>query len=718
MNLQEKYDEVVTPGKASVASDDHARFVESRYYAMSYAKNPIRDIWQGTNSLYYVDDWKWIVSGDSFDAPVRFTTLRDLEKALVDKFTENPPAVVLEAVKKYQEDIVIGKKAYMEQVMSSPREKRIRRQVIQDMFHYGHGFRDYGYYDIYKDYGEKTPRNLFKGIATRRLDPRSTFVDETANILYDELRENGARDMIIRHTYAPTTFAQMFADPKYKIAGVVAESYMSTQGMDYLATTSREVTEKTNVNVVKVYEYMNQEEDIYSLVANGSTIYKGSLLECRGTTQIPVVAWQFEPRNDSFWGDTLASIVAGHIYLKDTILNLEIMNLKLTLQPVLAVSGEFGYNPRTHIVQPGGVWVAGSMQNGKLADNIQPVIAGNSNTNAYPMLDKIAGEMAIASRSDIRTLENQPGRTASEFMGQQSSMNIHNETIESNIEIEAEAIGYQLTDQIMRQFMQVKGDDAGDRMLKISIRNYKAHQSEGANPKFIAKSGHKDMFDLTDDIINADVLITVVDKRTDKVNKLEKIGRIAQGLPIIGNLAQLDPEALKMLNIPGMIEQYIEALDFDVVRSFRKSSDYEDQFEMLKDEILLGNKVDLNPAEKRRDSLARLSFMGSLITYLGDEIKPEQKSAWSYHYNQVVQNIVRNHMSDLSEEVDPTKMQQTMQQMGQTASGQQAINNGNMAEGANGGMNMMGSNTISNVNNIPGPDDAIASQFNSVKPAV
>ena len=133
---------------------------------------------------------------------------------------------------------------------------------------------------------------------------------------------------------------------------------------------------------------------------------------------------------------------------------------------------------------------------------------------------------------------------------------------------------------------------------------------------------------------------------------------------------------------------------------------------------MLGNKVDLNPKEKRRDSLARLSFMASLRTYLGKDIKPDQKQAWSYHYTQVMQNIVRNHMEDLNEEADPVNAQVAMQQMGMTGAGRQTTATDNMVEGENNGMSMMGSNTIPGINNIPGPNDALASQFNSNKPTL
>lgn len=717
--LQAAYENVVVPGRpTSRAKDANAEFVESRFYAMSLVKNPIRDIWQGTEALYYVDDWNWIVAGEDFGRAVRFTTLRDLTKALTDKFMQDPPEVVVQALKKHEFDLIVGKKAYMDQRMQSPHEKKIRRQVVQDMFFWGKGFRDYGYYDLKKQYGTEE-LSLFRGIATRRHDPRDVFVDENANVLFDELRQVGARDMIIRYNYSLTTFQKLFADPKFNIAGIVADSWMNTRGQDWLATNDREITEKTFTKVVKLYEYMNQEEDKYSLVANGHTIFEGSLKEERGTNQLPVVDWSFEPRNDSFWGDNLASIVAGALYLRDTLINLEIMNLKLTLQPVLAVSGDFGYNPRTHIIQPGGVWTAGGQLSGKVADSITPLISGNSNTNVYTMLNTINNELAISSRADVRSLEFNQQNSATGVIAQQDSMNMHNETIESIVEIEAESIGYQLMDQLMRSYMVVKGDKNQENVLKVTIKNFKVHQEDGANPKFVSKSGYEDIFDLTDDVINSEVLISVRDKRSAKVNNLEKMGRVAQGLPIITNIAQIDPEAMKTLNIPGILEQYIELLDLDTVRAFKKSAEYEDQFELLKEEIILGNKVDMPLEETRRDSMARLQFMVGLKKYLGEGMKQDQQDAWQYHFAQVVGNILRNHMADLAPAVDPLQAQMQAQQMGQTQAGQQAIaQDTGMTQGMDAGRVNINSNTVSGVSNVPGPDDAMGAQFNSVKPTV
>ena len=38
--------------------DKQAAFVASRFYKMAYAKNKIRQIWDGVQQLYYANDWE------------------------------------------------------------------------------------------------------------------------------------------------------------------------------------------------------------------------------------------------------------------------------------------------------------------------------------------------------------------------------------------------------------------------------------------------------------------------------------------------------------------------------------------------------------------------------------------------------------------------------------------------------------------------------------
>lgn len=632
--------------KQKKGKDEFAQFVEARFVAMAYAKQPIREIWQGTQDLYYCNDLEWIVKGEGFERPVRFPTLRDFIKSLVDVFMKDPPEVLLNPLgdrTPEKENLIIGKRAYYNERMTSLHEKRVRRQVVEDMFFYGKGFRKYSYFNITKNY-DKDEINLFNHVASQRLDPRHFFVDEMATVLHDETRVEGARDTIYRAIVSPSYFymlCQINQDRWSNSGGIEPENYFSVYGLDYITTNSRETVEKTPLRVMKIYEYENIEQDIYALVVNGQTIYQNSLKKEKGVTCLSTADYTFEPRNDSYWGNNLALLIAPHIYLKDTIFNLELLNLKLTLQPVVAVSGDFGYDPASHLIQPGGVWQAGGKLNGKISDSISPVIFGNPNTKSWDMLQDVNSELSITTRTDLRTLEFYPNKTATETLRQNQAMNAHNETVESITEVESEGIGAKIFLQIMEEFMQEK-DEKGDSR-QVNIKDYVVTKKDDM-PTFIKKAGAESSFLLTKSMIEAKAEVKVIDSRKAIAQNVEKLGRIMQALPLVGNMAQLDPGVLKKLDVAGLIQQLIENVGLDLERSFRDYDDLYDEFALTKEELLLGHHIDVPEDESRAESLARIKYFGAMLKNLKKDLSQTQVMAIQYHLDKAQENFLRNHL--------------------------------------------------------------------------
>lgn len=657
--------------------DEAATRVAQRFYPMSLSKQNRRDVWQGVQSLYYCDDWSWIVQGGSdWNMNVRFPTLRDVTKSLTDVFMANPPEVVIDPRFKDDEMLVRGKKAYLEGIASSIHEKKVRRKVIEDMFFYGVGFRIPVYMDLEQEYPD--PRNtkkmqnicIYKDVASYRADPRDIFIDETANQMHDALKQ-GARDAIWRETIPYSTFLQKYGDESvFSIKGVTPVSWIEALGTDYLAMNTREIMEKSQANVVKMYHYFNQETDEYTIIANYQTIFQGSLFLTKGTRAIPIVDYMFEKRNDSYWGQSLGELIAPHIYAKDTIFNLEMLNLKLTLQPVLAVSGDFGWNPRVHKLQPGAVWTSGGSLQGRLADHMQPIIAGNSNTRSFEMLQTLKGEMSVTSRTDVNNLQFEGGKTATEVLNQSQSMQSHNDTIEVIAEIESESILYTLWDQQMRVFM----DEFTEKDLKrrVKIKNYMVSETPERGARFMEQQGYEDMFHLSKEMIDVECDITVKDKRGDKVAKAEKMGRMMQALPVIGNLAQLDPQIMGTINFSYILEEMISGLDLDPMKAFKDKSQYLDEYQMVREEILLGNKVDV-PDETRAQSLERLRWLVAMKE--NQDLDDSQMLAWQFHLQGTMANITANH-------IEKMKVKEQMAQMGgmEGMMGRQNVTEAQMAQ--------------------------------------
>lgn len=675
MDFQKYQQEYVVQGsdKAAPAKafDADATRVEQRFFQMSLAKQNRREAWDGMQRLYYCNDWQWIVNGDDFNAPIRFPTLRDITMALTDKYMEDLPEAVLRPHFDEDKHLITAKKAYIEYVQRQPQYKKVRRMAIQDMFMAGDGFLRVGFYDIKKKLGDdKEPQTLYRDVGISYVSYRDLFVDETAVTLHDPQGEMGARDIIIRRLMPYSRFVEEIAPREgFETAGVMAEAFIQTMGVDYLVTNSREILEKGPVQMVKLYEYENVETDEYIVVANGHTIFKGSLKKHRGVKGFDLINYKFEPRNDSFWSNCLGELLAPHIYAKDQIFNLELMNLKLSLQPVLAVSGDFGYNPRVHVLQPGGIWTAGSKLQGKVGDNIAPIVAGNSNTKAYEMLAKISDETTITSRANIQSLEFSQGQTATQTLEISQSQNAHNMRINAINEIEAETVLITRMVECMESFME-SDEKAGVKKRKIPIKNNRVRQGEKGDTVFFSKNGFDDYFYMTDKMIDVPCRTEVIDKRSEKVAQVELMGRIMQFIPLVTNVMQVDPQVGQRLNVMGLIEQAVDAMGLDHSKTFNDdNSIFEDEYEMLKEEIILGNNVTLPLNETRKESTARLKFLLAFEKDMRDEFTKDQQRAFDYVLEQVMENITRNHLNERYKTQENTGMAPEEQMLQQQAGG-------------------------------------------------
>jgi len=651
------------------SNDSTSEFVRGRFIRMNLVRDRIVQVWNGVDGLLDAPQ-EWVVYGEAFDTAVRFPTLRDVISSLTDRFMQDPPDAVIDDIHRNQRNEALATEKYLEYIKSSIHEKKVRRRVIQDMFERGKGLRGVMYYKNERFY-EDDNHVLFDDICTYRIDPRHAFIDESCYTMHDKLGIEGARDFIHRRHYPYSTFKQQFEGKEgfKNLDKVTPINWYSDQWGGYtLNTSEREVQEKSPVLVVKCYEYMNQETNTYAIIANGNTIFEDTLTHAKGTPRIPVVEYNYEPRRDSVWGTTIAELLAPYIYLEDTLINLEIMNLKLTLQPILAVSGGFGFNPRKHLLQPGGVWTAGGTMNGRIQDNIQPLVSGNPNTNFYNFYNLLQSRETITTRSDLRNLDTSTDQTATQTLQQTRSFNAHNERIESINEIEAEGVLAELMIDIMRSFMSVKNEQG--MYKRIPIKNFRVSQEEGGTPQFMEHSGSEDYFTLSEDMLRGDFRVRVLDKRSQISTNAEKLARLMQFLPLVANMAQVSPDVAQKINFIGLVEQALEYLDMDMKRSVKENTDDKlNMYSLVQEEIIFGHNIDC-PFESRQDSLKRIDFLRNIRfkpkTFTE---KPEwkeyniaTKNAWEYHFQSTLENMQKNHIVEKEEQM---AQQQALQTVGQ-----------------------------------------------------
>jgi hypothetical protein len=180
--------------------------------------------------------------------------------------------------------------------------------------------------------------------------------------------------------------------------------------------------------------------------------------------------------------------------------------------------------------------------NWKIQDNIQPLQFWSNNNRAYDFLNYLNWELNITSRTDLRALEFQKNKTATEVLQQWRSMNAHIDAVATNNEINSEWYYVELIIQIAKRFLNTRPYDEKTQDYKDRVINtqwYIVNQPWWWEPKFIEKTWIKSKFSLTKEVVNTDVEVVVKDSRWEKASNLEKIWRLLQMIPMIWNLVKM-----------------------------------------------------------------------------------------------------------------------------------------------------------------------------------
>lgn len=556
------------------ARDGFSMFVERRFYNMAWARN---QWYQRVNRTFKLwDVYKpWLVDGENFDKAVRFPTLRDTAKAIKDEIMRNPPKAVLEPLNGEKANRAQALEAKINEVKDNVYEKRTQADCIADMLFYGRGVRLINYYC------EKTAdgRYLYDDIGTERLDPRNCYFDEKGRYLYDPKKRDMKRDAIFKFVYPYSTFKDKFEGMEgvVDLSGVTAKEVEFSGDLNYETEREAEETKEKGLGVA-VYVYYNQEQNIMGIVANGVTIIEPKPID-NPLGRIPVVLYDFETRRDGAWPNSLAELIAPHIYAQDTVFNLELMGLKLDLMPATMVDSDLGYNKKIHRLYPRAVWEMNVPPGKALQNMVVPFQRAQSDPNRfYGMNNYIESQMTITSGQDRKALYLSPGELATQTaMKNQTMQKAVGGLIFAN-ELEAEAQMTELMVEFVKAYMTDKrdikiGDKDTKKYRKVKVKNFKVEQFNEGDVNFEPSQGVDSYFDLTKEAVDVDVRVQVKDMRTKMMLQEKKVASLMQFLPIATNFitagAQIDPAVLKKLDFVGMLEQSAEALDMDLSRTIR-----------------------------------------------------------------------------------------------------------------------------------------------------
>lgn len=651
--------------KGLTAKDDFAQFVERRFYQMSWARNQWYQRVQKTFRLWDVFQ-PWLLEGENFNKAVRFPTLRDVAKAIKDEIMRNPPEAVLEPRYGEKANRAQALEFKVKEIKDNIYEKRVQEDCIGDMIFFGRGVRRVNYYCTKNPDGE----TLYDDVGTERLDPRNCYFDEKGRYLWDPKKRDIKRDAIFKYVYPYSTFIEKFSQMDDIINLDKVSGVKMNFSSDLVYPTEREAEEQPGTDGlgVIVYEYINQEMGFFGMVANGVTIKEPDEIE-NPDGRIPVVVYDFERRRDNAWPNSLAELIAPHIYSQDTIFNLELMGLKLDLMPATMVDSDLGYNKKVHKLHPKAVWEMNVPPGKQLNQMVFPFQRATGDANKWNMMNNfIESQMTISSGNDRKALYLNPGELATQtaFKNQTMQKSVNALIFANEIEAEGQMVelmvGYikeYLTDQI-----EVKvGDQETKKYRKVKIRGYKSEQGNGGEVKFTPSQGVDSYFDLTKDAVDVNVRVQVKDVRSKIMLQEKKAASLMQFLPVATNLASaastVDPEVIKKLDFVGMIEQGAEALDMDLKRTIKNTDDA--NFDLIQREhmamlleinvpVPLDETFEGSLEHKKQHERFKYVFRNNKKTNEFTEqwkaMNEKQKACWTKHMDATLQNIKDKVLTD------------------------------------------------------------------------
>jgi len=650
--------------RALVGTDDFACFIERRFYAMSWARNPWYERTQRVNTLW--DVYKpWLLDGENFEKAVRFPTLRDIGRAISDEILKAPPQATLEPVQGEKPHRAQALQFKTEEIKGRPDEKDVQADCIEDMIFYGEGYRKVDHYDISR-FNPKTKKteSLFNDVGTERLDPRKVYLDDQGRNLWNPKRRDIKRDAIIKYVMPRTTFIDFMQE----VPGAQNLDALSPVEQPLTGDMSTPTPEESNSQVVtadgniNAYLYYNQEEQMYGLVAQNVTVLEPRTIP-NDHHRIPIVNYKFERRRDDvFEGISLAELMAPYIYLQDTIVNLEIMGTKLDLMPATMIDSDLGYNRKRHKLHPRAVWEMSVPAGKKLSDGVVPFNRARRDSVGFQNLNSmIESNMTVTSGVDRTALFNQPQELATQTKLKNQTMQKRVNTIIYKNELNAEAQLTELMVSDIKQYLtekveMLKAGKPVKRNRKVKVKGFKVVQNGEGDATFEPAQGAENFFDLTLEAVDVDVNVRVKDMRTKLAMQEAKASKMLQFAPIVTNLVsavgQFQPELLKKIDYSGIIEQIAEGLDMDLARTI--NDDAMTDFNQIGREhmaMMIGTDVPVPPAESFEQSLAHKKQHEQLRWVFKDSRKTEQETViwkgmgkssklmWTKHYMATLDNI-------------------------------------------------------------------------------
>jgi hypothetical protein len=594
------------------------QFCRERFIYQSNAKSVVDNKFLLAKNLYEIFE-QHLQQGEIWNAPYRFPELFGVIQRKASELIYNLPEVKVRATRQSDADFAIALQGALDHTERMTNSLREKVRVIYDSLMYGTGILYEGYaiqqkeitpikdedddseiQDLFLDQAKKEMTTFYNGNVSERVDPRDFFIDDQASIFYDETGIQGARDCFRRRYYPYSTFMERFKGFK-NIDKVVPVSW----GTDFFGRGKQPYPkegeeQKMVARYVVIYEYWNTELDMVEIIANNQEIYFGAIPFKH--KRLPFVVYYNYRRDDSCWGTSETEVVAPFIYAKEEIVNLQILDAKLSLQPALAVSGDVTFNPEENELQPGAIFTLRGLNGGKVADAVMPLRFGGVAEDSMNVLQKIEDTQIAITGDDTKALYENPDQLATQTMAKQQTAQKRNRSNVMQNTIESERSRAQLRLSNIVQFYahpyQTVSGDVQFRRLKIEGYHVKQDNDE-AKPMFTQRYGLISYFTLNPASIGngEGIEIEIVDAVMQDNIKQEEIKDM---MTLLGNLTQLlplDQSLGQSINVVGLIKQIAKKMnvDYDEIFPMPISKEGEDEIDLELQLIMMGEVPPIDP---------------------------------------------------------------------------------------------------------------------------
>lgn len=630
---------VLTQASGDQTEEELARinFCRERYVYMSNSRSIVQNKWLLAKELYEIFEYQ-LQQGEVWNAPYRFPLLFGAIQRKASELIYNLPEVRVHSTKQSAVDFAVASQATLDHTERLGNTLREKVRAIYDTLLYGTGIIYEGYAIqtkwvtpitdetededalLLKD-GEKKLITYYNGVVSERVDPRDFLIDDQALIFYDETGIQGARDCFRRRYYPYSTFMEQFKDFK-NIDKVVPVAW----GTDFFGLSKlpfpKETQEQKMVSRwVILYEYWNTELDMVELIANDQEIFFGS--NPFKHKRLPFTIYYNYRRDDSCWGISETEIQAPFIFAQEEIMNLQILDEKLKLQPAMAVSGDITFNAEENELQPGAIFRLRGLNGGKVGDAIAPLNFGRTDDSGMDFLQKLEDTQIAVTGDDTRALYENPDQLATQTMAKQQTAQkrIRSNVMQNTIESERSRVTMRLSNIVQfyaKPYQNINGDV---EYRRIRIEGYSVKQDDDeTKPVFEQQYGLVSNFSLNPQALGdgQGIEIEIIDAIMEDNIKQNEIQDMMTLLGDVTNLLSLPQgqQVAQQVNVIGIIKQVAKKMnvDYDEIFPMPLNKDGEDEIDMELQLVMMGVVPDPDPNIDPQQSLRRyIKYMKSKI---------------------------------------------------------------------------------------------------------